>query len=56
MARASEQIGQDAREQIALLNALLSELIEAMDTGDASHAWARIMAIVTQPFPASDCQ
>jgi hypothetical protein len=54
MARASDQIGQDAREQVALLNALLSELIEEMTTGDSSQAWAKIMAVVKQPLPGSD--
>jgi hypothetical protein len=54
MARACEQIGRDAREQVSMLNALLSELLEEMATRDASQTWARIMAVVTQPVPASD--
>jgi hypothetical protein len=55
MARAPEEIGQDAWEQVALLNALLSELIEKMAVGDSSQTWAKIMAFVKQPLPASDC-
>ena len=54
MDRALERPSQDAWEQIALLHALVSELIEEMDTGDASKAWAKVMAVVKQPPSASD--
>jgi hypothetical protein len=49
MTRADDLPGGKARAEVAQLNQLLSQLLQAPRIGDQTETWDRIMTLIEQP-------